>query len=218
MAFYLACRSWVFGGAQLKGRSLVDRNFILWPVNIINILKNVILVIFFSLLEKTRVCLSGFFKLVLCSVLVLGFVSVRAQQTITGRASYYSDKLHGRPMAGGGLYDKDSMTCAHRNLPFGTLLRVRNIKNGQEVVVEVTDRGPFSNRYVIDVSRVAAQRLGFIKRGWADVEITILQPGVPPFKLEEDTSYISIIRNVDWELINPVSFKFDFLEVPQINR
>ena len=61
-----------------------------------------------------------------------------AQKGIRGTASYYSDKLHGRRTSSGEVYHRDSLTCAHRTLPFGTRLLVRNLKNGREVVVRVT--------------------------------------------------------------------------------
>lgn len=97
-----------------------------------------------------------------------------AQETITGKASYYSDMLHGRVMSNGELYDRDSMTCAHLSYPFGTLLLVRDPATGKEVIVEVTDRGPFVKRYVLDLSYAAAEELGFIRRGYCLVEITPL--------------------------------------------
>ena len=80
-------------------------------------------------------------------------------------------------MSNGERYHRDSMTCAHKKYPFGTLLKVRNPLNGKEVVVRVTDRGPFSKRYVIDPPKAAARELGFIRKGFCQVEITrIPQP------------------------------------------
>lgn len=81
-----------------------------------------------------------------CFCLVCGVTTVPAQKQLTGKATYYSDKLHGRKMSNGERYHRDSMTCAHKKYPFGTLLKVRNPLNGKEVVVRVTDRGPFSKR------------------------------------------------------------------------
>lgn len=88
-----------------------------------------------------------------------------------GKASYYSNKLHGRRMSNGQIYNKDSMTCAHMKYPFGTLLKVKNVLNGREVVVKVTDRGPYCKRYIIDLSFAAAKKLGIISSGFSPVEI-----------------------------------------------
>ncbi|MCR4921047.1 MAG: septal ring lytic transglycosylase RlpA family protein [Bacteroidaceae bacterium] len=103
----------------------------------------------------------------------------KAQQTLQGVASYYSDKLHGRRTSSGELYHRDSLTCAHRTLPFGTLLRVRSIRNNKEVVVRVTDRGPFTPRFLIDLSRAAAKELGFLRAGICKVEVTVLPDSIP---------------------------------------
>ena len=120
-----------------------------------------------------------------CFCLVCGITTVPAQKQLTGKASYYSDKLHGRKMSNGERYHRDSMTCAHKKYPFGTLLKVRNPLNGKEVVVRVTDRGPFSKRYVIDLSKAAARELGFIRKGFCQVEITRIHPNRIPFRPED---------------------------------
>lgn len=109
------------------------------------------------------------------------------EQVVKGNASYYSDKLHGRRMANGKPYDKDSMTCAHRKFPFGTRLKVRNPLNDHSVIVRVTDRGPFSKRFIIDLSRAAANKLGIIKAGFCMVEITPYHAGEIPYRAEEDS-------------------------------
>lgn len=98
------------------------------------------------------------------------------------KASYYSDKLHGRKMSNGERYHRDSMTCAHLKYPLGTLLRVRNLINDKEVVVRVTDRGPFSKRYSIDLSKAAARELGILRSGFCPVEITRLHPSRIPLR------------------------------------
>lgn len=93
----------------------------------------------------------------------------------TGEASYYSSKMHGRKMADGTSYDRNAFTCAHRTLPFGTMVRVVNKKNGKETVVKVTDRGPFGKGRVIDLSNSAASELGMISDGIAKVELYVMQ-------------------------------------------
>lgn len=103
-----------------------------------------------------------------------------------GRASYYHNSLHGRKMANGQRYNRDSMTCAHRTLPFGTKLRVTNPVNGNQVIVTVTDRGPYVRGRVIDLSYAAASRLGTLRTGVAMVQIEILPEEVQiPYRQEE---------------------------------
>lgn len=101
-----------------------------------------------------------------------------------GNASYYADRFHGRKMANGELYHRDSLTCAHLKYPLGTQLLVRNPANGHEVVVTVTDRGPYTRKFVIDLSRAAARQLDIIPYGFRMVEITPYHPIAVPYKLE----------------------------------
>jgi len=94
----------------------------------------------------------------------------------TGTASFYSHHFHGRKTASGEIYDEGKLTAAHRTLPFGTRVRVTNLKNERSVVVTVTDRGPANHRRVIDVSRRAADILGFVEDGTARVQLEVI-PG-----------------------------------------
>ncbi len=105
---------------------------------------------------------------------LLGAAPLVAQRTVEGRASYYHDRFHGRLMANGERYHQDSLTCAHLTYPFGMLLRVRNLRNGREAIVEVTDRGPYSRTLTIDLSHAAARHLGYLQQGVTPVEITPL--------------------------------------------
>lgn len=91
-----------------------------------------------------------------------------------GKASFYSHRMKGHHTSDGGKYQPDSLTCAHRTLPFGTLLRVRNPKNNKEVIVRVTDRGPHRRNFLIDLSYSAAKKLDIIREGITSVEITKL--------------------------------------------
>lgn len=77
-----------------------------------------------------------------------------------GLASWYGADFHGRRTASGARYDMNAYTAAHKSLPFGTILRVVNETTGKVVLVEVTDRGPFVRRRVVDLSRAAAQHIG----------------------------------------------------------
>lgn len=120
-----------------------------------------------------------FFVFLLSFLSVLDVVEAQAQERIDGNVSYYSNKLHGRRMSSGKVYHRDSLTCAHRTLPFGTKLRVSNPSNGKEVIVEVADRGPALRSRVIDISYAAARELGIIAHGVKFVNIEILPKGNP---------------------------------------
>lgn len=124
--------------------------------------------------------------LLLCLLCFAYGTKLHAQLLLKGKASYYHDALHGNKMSNGEPYHKDSMTCAHLKLPFGTLLKVRNLRNDKEVIVEVTDRGPFAKKYILDLSRAAARELGFIGRGFAPVEISIYTPAKVPFRMKTE--------------------------------
>lgn len=119
------------------------------------------------------------------ALFLLVFVATTEAQTSVGGASYYSNRLHGGPTTSGIRYHKDSLTCAHRTLPFGTYVKVRNLRNDKEVVVKVTDRGPHVRGRIVDLSYAAAKKLDFISRGLTRVEITVL--GENPVLLPTDS-------------------------------
>jgi rare lipoprotein A len=96
-------------------------------------------------------------------------------QTASGSASWYGSKFHGRRTANGERFDMNQMTAAHRSLPFGTKVRVINQRNGRSVVVRINDRGPFSGRRVIDLSRGAASAIGMVNSGVAPVKLEVLK-------------------------------------------
>lgn len=93
---------------------------------------------------------------------------------IRGYASYYADKFHGKATASGDIYNMNELTAAHKELPFSTRVRVKNLKNGLSVIVRINDRGPFVDGRIIDLSKAAAQAINMIKDGVVEVEITIL--------------------------------------------
>lgn len=95
----------------------------------------------------------------------------------TGVASYYSDKLHGQRTASGEPYDKDSLTAAHASLPFGTKIRVVNLKNNRSVDVRINSRAHRSNKRLLDLSKRAAKELGFLQAGIAKVKIEVISFG-----------------------------------------
>jgi len=94
--------------------------------------------------------------------------------TITGTASFYAHHFHGHKTASGQVYDENELTAAHRTLPFGTQVRVTNLKNDRSVVVTVNDRGPHNRHRVIDVSRHAADLLGFVSAGTTRVRLQVI--------------------------------------------
>jgi rare lipoprotein A len=89
-------------------------------------------------------------------------------------ASYYGNELAGNRTASGERFDPGQMTAAHRSLPFGSMVRVTNISNGDSVVVRINDRGPFSRGRVIDVSQAAAREIGMHRSGTARVKLALL--------------------------------------------
>ncbi|MFP6772834.1 MAG: septal ring lytic transglycosylase RlpA family protein, partial [Alphaproteobacteria bacterium] len=97
----------------------------------------------------------------------------------TGIASWYGDPFHGRRTANGEIYDMNALTAAHKTLPMPVRVQVTNLDNGRSLVLKVNDRGPFVNGRIIDVSRRAAQLLGFHKKGTAKVRVTMIgtRPG-----------------------------------------
>ena len=107
--------------------------------------------------------------LVTASVLavLLTFASQPEAATRCGGASWYS--LPGNKTANGERMNPDAMTAAHRSLRFGTKLRVTNRRNGRSVIVRINDRGPFIRGRILDLSKEAAKRLGYLRRGHTTV-------------------------------------------------
>jgi len=111
-------------------------------------------------------------------------VSARAQQS--GKASFYAKRATGSRTANGERLHHDSMTCAHRSYPFGTMLKVTNVLNGRHVVVRVNDRGPFRRGRIIDLSWGAAKAIGMISQGVVPVTVELLRRATIPFKPDDD--------------------------------
>lgn len=111
-----------------------------------------------------------------------------------GTASWYGPKFHGRLTANGERYDMDGMTAAHKTLPFGTLLEVRNLDNGRVCRVRVNDRGPFVRGRIVDLSRAAARELGMIGPGTARVELAVLPTPAAPAPLVTAASDPEAVR------------------------
>jgi len=89
--------------------------------------------------------------------------------------SYYGTKFHGRPTSNGEVFDMNKLTCAHKTLPFNTILKVTNEDNGKSVVVRVNDRGPFIKGRDLDLSFAAAKEIGLIGVGVKQLQVEILE-------------------------------------------
>ncbi|MFA5679555.1 MAG: septal ring lytic transglycosylase RlpA family protein [Pseudomonas sp.] len=98
-----------------------------------------------------------------------------AGHTETGKASYYADKFQNRKTASGEPYKASQKTAAHRTLPFGSKVKVTNVRNGKSVVVRINDRGPFVRGRVIDLSRSAFASIGNTADGLLNVRIEVLR-------------------------------------------
>ena len=96
-----------------------------------------------------------------------------------GICVYYSDKFQGHAAASGEKYDKEALTAAHKKLPFGTMVKVTNLRNNKSVVVRVNDRGPYggSKAKIIEITSRAAKEIDMIQEGKAKVQIEVVESG-----------------------------------------
>ncbi|MBN2317882.1 MAG: septal ring lytic transglycosylase RlpA family protein [Acidobacteria bacterium] len=95
--------------------------------------------------------------------------------SLTGKASWYGEKFHNKRTASGEKFNMRKLTAAHRTLPFNTIVRVENLKNGRKVDVRINDRGPFVEGRIIDLSRKAAEKLDMIRDGVVTVRLEVLK-------------------------------------------
>jgi rare lipoprotein A len=100
--------------------------------------------------------------------------------TQRGKAAWYGSRFHGRKTASGEKFNKNALTAAHRKLPFGTVVRVTNLRNQRTVTVRINDRGPYGKGRIIDVSEAAARKLRMINSGVVPVVIEVVK--LPPAK------------------------------------
>jgi rare lipoprotein A len=96
-----------------------------------------------------------------------------------GVASWYGNKFHGRKTSSGEKYNMYAMTAAHKTLPLPTYVEVSNLENGRQIIVKVNDRGPFHQNRIIDLSYVAAKKLGITRKGTGLVEVRAINPSEP---------------------------------------
>ena len=97
-----------------------------------------------------------------------------------GNASWYGIPFHGRHASNGEIYDMYKLTAAHRTLPFETMVRVTNLNNGKSTTVRITDRGPFVDNRIIDLSLAAAREIESVGPGVVPVRVEVLTPGIDP--------------------------------------
>ena len=119
-----------------------------------------------------------------------------------GKASYYSKRATGARSASGERIHHDSLTCAHKKYPFGTILRVTNLSNNKSVDVRVTDRGPFGRGRVVDLSYAAAKAIGMLAQGVAMVEVKPVTEKMVPYRMEEDD-----MPEFEFEFVKPDDYK-----------
>lgn len=102
-------------------------------------------------------------------------VPVKAVKTLYGTASYYAAKFHGRETANGEIYDERKMTAACNVLPLGTWIRVTNLANHRSVIVKTNDRLHARMTRIVDLSRIAAEKLGYVGAGLTKVKVEVLE-------------------------------------------
>jgi rare lipoprotein A len=106
-----------------------------------------------------------------------------------GVASWYGEQFHGRQAANGELFDMDALTAAHRTMPLGSIVRVVNLANGKFLHVRITDRGPYVNGRILDLSRAAAVQLGMEQEGTTHVHIEVVGQRPPQLLQYSDAQY-----------------------------
>ena len=95
-------------------------------------------------------------------------------QKYTGTSAWYGLRAHGKRTASGKTFDSTQLTAAHRTLPFGTMVKITHKKTKKSAIVQITDRGPSSPSYIIDISRQAAINIGMLRQGRATVTLEIV--------------------------------------------
>jgi len=137
----------------------------------------------FSPAPLTLVCISMLIALILpgCTTLDhsasgVAFYEPKPLAVQLGKASYYGGRWIGRLTANGEHYRRDDCTAAHKKLPFNTMVRVTNLKNGKSVIVRINNRGPYARGRILDLSMVAARKIEMIGDGIVPVRAEVLQP------------------------------------------
>jgi len=123
---------------------------------------------------------------ILTALLFFSFALAQDCKVQEGYASWYGGKFHGRKTSSGEVFNKHKFTAASRDYPLGTYLLVRNLSNGEDVVVVVTDRGPAKKSRIIDLSKSAAEKIGMLKQGVAKVQVMPLYCAAEGDELSEE--------------------------------
>ncbi|GEM_PF-1496700 len=138
------------------------------------------------------------------------FGTIRAQHMMKGKATFYADFFHGKRSADGSVFNQNGFTCAHRTLPFGTVLKVTNQRNGLSTIVTVTDRGPYGRGLVIDLTRAAAKEINMISAGVVPVVLEIIKGDVLLGNVEQLHAFLN-------EQLDSISNKYEFLHMYEKN-
>ena len=128
----------------------------------------------FILLQRMSALVLGVGLTVFMTAGVASAESAQTAKPVSGTASWFGEWHHGKSTASGEPFDMYAMTAAHRKLPFGTVLKVTNTRNGKDVVVRVNDRGPYSKKRILDLSYAAADRLDMRVSGTAPVTLEVV--------------------------------------------
>lgn len=131
-------------------------------------------------------------------VLIAGSCNVANSEdcyNATGIASWYGEDYHGSKTASGEIYDMESLTAAHKTLPFDTMVLVENLENGKSVTVRINNRGPFVSGRVIDLSRKGAREIDIITSGLAEVELHVINQEESSPKLKRCSNFSPYFKN-----------------------
>lgn len=143
-------------------------------------------------------------SILFASLIIIALTKISAQTVETGKATYYADRMHGRPTSSGTRYHRDSFYCAHRTLPFGTLVRVTDTNTGKSVIVKVIDRGPFGKGKVVDLSKAAARELGMLSKGVIRIELEVVNDSISATLSESDKDNPEALDSIRIETIIPL--------------
>ncbi len=119
-------------------------------------------------------------------------VKQEKKHVLTGKASWYGGKFHGRKTASGAIYNKYTHTAAHKTLPFGTVVEVTDQKNDLRTLVCITDRGPFIRGRVIDLSKIAADELNIGSKGITPVKLRVVSDSHGKTLSENEAFFVQI--------------------------
>ena len=118
--------------------------------------------------------LKRYLILTLISLFFATTAFAKNKTTQIGKGSWYGKPFHGRLTANGERYNMYDFTAAHKTLPFNTMVKVTNLRNKRSIIVRINDRGPYHGGRIIDLSYLAAKKLGYVKKGVAKLKIQVL--------------------------------------------